>query len=228
MTESDFYTSCPNSPGVIYDRKTQTAKPVRCKKDSCPYCGPIKLWQLRHDIDYGVQGLYRMGRYIVFITLTTSYESDQSSIMLYWQHFRSYIANYGLRLQYVLTKERKHGLTHLHIIADHFVPYNLLMAAWWHATNKTAWKTDIRKVDMRKSPSWYIVKYITKDRESHQATLEGESELKAQVAHPAGMLKRVTFSQGFPRRPKSAKSHESSYIYLNNDDYRTIRQMVEI
>jgi hypothetical protein len=101
------------------------------------------------------------------------------------------------------------------------------MAAWWHSTNKTAWKTDIRKVDMRKSPSWYIVKYITKDRESYQAKIDdGEPELKARVAHPVGVLRRVTFSREFPRRPKSIKTKDSSYVYLNNDDYRTIKELV--
>lgn len=210
---------------------------MRCKKDDCPYCGPLKLWQLRKDIDYGVQGLYRMGHYIVFITLTTSYDSDQSAVMVYWNKFRTYVKYYGIKLEYVLTKERKHGLTHLHVIGDRFVPYNLLMAAWWHATDKTAWKTDIRKVDMRKSPSWYIVKYITKDRESHQAKLDGDGdELKAQVAHPrdvpstrGSMLKRVTFSQGFPRRPKTAKGTGDKWerVYLNNDDYRTVKGMLQ-
>lgn len=227
MSTGEHYTSCPNSPGVIWNRRTGEAKSVRCKKDSCPYCGPLKLWQLRKDIDYGVQGLYRMGRYIVFITLTTSYESDQSSIMTYWARFRAFIAHYGLKLQYVLTKERKHGLTHLHIIADHFVPYNLLQAAWWASTGKTAWKTDIRKVDMRKSPSWYIVKYVTKDRESHQAHLDDADGLDAQVQPRAGSLvKRVTFSQAFPRRPRAAKGGSDS-VYLNNDSYKTVKDMVQ-
>lgn len=154
-------------------------------------------------------GLYRLGGYMTFFTLTTSYDSEPDNIMHYWAVFRRYIANYNYQFEYVIIPEFKGHLAHIHGLGNRFVPHQLLQAAWWSATDKTAWKVDVRKVDMTTRPSKYLTKYITKG-------VEGRGKHKRKVA----------FSRGFPRRPKSVKSTDE-YIYLSNENFKTIRGMVD-
>lgn len=214
---SDKLSYCPNSQGVIYDKVENTVRQSRCNKSECPYCGPLKRWILARRIDWGIEALYRMGRYIVFFTLTTSRESHPELIMKYWARYRAFLHWYHYEHEYAITVERKGGLVHIHGIGDRFIPYNLMMAAWWSATGKTAWKVDIRKVDMNNAPSWYLVKYVTKGSGSSSA--------------PPGSIKRktrkVNFSRGFPKRPKAVKE-PGRYIYLTYDDYGSIKDMVGI
>lgn len=197
---------CTGSTGVIYNRTRNTWRPSPCKK--CPYCLRIKQWKMRQEIDYGVTGLYRLGGYITFFTLTTSYDSDPDMIMHYWAHYRAFIANYNYKFEYVIIPEFKGHLAHIHGIANRFVPFNLIRAAWWAATKKTAWKVDVRKVDMRTKPSKYLVKYISKG-------INGEGKHK----------RRVAFSQGFPRIPKSVKT-EDEYVFMSYETFNSIKEMV--
>lgn len=196
---------CLNSPGFILDRSTNTLRPQGCGK--CDYCKRIKRWKLRQDIDYGALGLYRLGGYMTFFTLTTSYESDRSSLMSYWNRYRRYIDYYGYKQEYVAIPEYKHGLAHIHGIGNRFIPYNIMMGCWNLATDKTAWKVDVRKLNMLSSASGYVVKYITKDTPKET---------------PA-RRRRVLFSQGWPRRPKTAKG-SGLYSFVRPEDAKIIQE----
>lgn len=197
---------CTGSKGVIYNQTLNTWRPAPCGK--CDYCKRLKQWKLRQEIDYGMEGLYRLDGYMTFFTLTTSYQSDPDLLMKYWATYRRLIANYNYKFEYVIIPEFKGHLAHIHGLGNRFIPHSIMQAAWWTSTRKTAWKVDVRKVDMTNSPSKYLTKYISKG-------LTGEGKHK----------RRVMFSQGFPRRPKSVKS-EDSYVYMSYEDFNSIKAVV--
>lgn len=200
---------CPNSQNVIWDRVENTVRQARCNKNNCPYCGPLNRWKRVEDIEYGVEGLYRLGDYLTFFTLTLSYDSDIDMIMKYWNRYRAFLLRCGYKQEYVITIEYKHGLAHIHGIGNKFIPHQIIQAAWWAATEHTAWKVDVRAVRMNRLPSRYLAKYINKG--SHDPIKR----------HKRG----INFSRNFPRRPRAVKE-PGRYLWLTYDDYNTIKGML--
>lgn len=181
---------------------------MECGK--CDYCKRLKQWRLRKEIDYGVLGLYRNGGYMTFFTLTTSYESDRSSLMSYWNRYRGFLDYYGHKQEYFIAPEYKHGLAHIHGIGNRFIPHNLMMGAWNMATDQTAWKVDVRALNMNESAAGYVVKYITK-------ALPEDVKFK---------VRRYSFSQGWPRRPKSAPG-SGVYTFIRPGDAGIVRDYLD-
>lgn len=162
----------------------------KCNSWGCEYCAPIKKNALLDDISYGTQIIQEGGHRWRFMTLTTSYTSDQTKVGLYFKRFRSYLAKHGYRPQYFKTTEfTQTGLRHFHLIIDVFVPFNVIQAAWRAATEGTAYRVNIKKTQLRQAAG-YLTKYLTKQSIFSHSFHEGEH--------------RYSFSQKFPRlaRPK--------------------------
>jgi hypothetical protein len=192
---------CENQRHVVYDKLTGATFNVGCGR--CEYCKAIKCYKLYKAIDWGINGLYRLGGYITFLTLTTAPEYT-GDIMKAWHRFRMNLNQKQLTFEYAGTVERKSMRDHLHVLTNSWLDDEVIKDAWYRATWNTSYITKIKAVNMesKKKPSSYLSKYVTK----------ADSERK----------RKVFFSRGFPRKPKSAKL-DGQYAFMTIDDYRSIK-----
>jgi hypothetical protein len=159
------------------------------------------------DISYGFDQIKAEGGRLRFLTLTTSYESDQSMVSWYFNRFRALLAKHGYsQIRYSWTLEKtKTGLRHYHILIDKFIPFDVIQGCWYLATEKTAYRVRINAVQLY-SPAGYMAKYLTKSFDE-EGFHKGE--------------RRYGFSKNYPRI-KREKSGLWEYVTPTDRMYELI------
>lgn len=162
-TESEpTLTECPTGTLYAWSPSGTTIVPARCKKWSCPDCGPRKARKLAARI---MKTPCRR-----FITLTVRPDPALSPAQLLdvlsaswricWKRIKR--AQGPRATGYVRIVElTKAGTPHLHIVADSaYIPQRQLSRWWQELTGSPI--VDIRVVKTARGVSRYLTKYLTK------------------------------------------------------------------
>jgi len=198
MERTAILTACPSPVGILTDDDGNEIK-VRCNKPSCPFCGRIYKKKFLDNVRFGTEQIQKLGKRWRFVTLTTSYLSDQSKFSKYWAKFRAILAKHGYGgFDFCkVTEINDNGLRHIHAMVSVFMPFNLIRYAWEMATEKTANRVNIKAVKLN-SPAGYMAKYMTK---AVTSALFNKGE------------RRYTFSRSFPRIPKPEKDLSKHWTF---------------
>lgn len=136
----------------------------KCKKWSCPECGPIRAKALQRAVALRARehGLSRL------LTLTLDPRKLEGKrptrhLMAVWRKFRVYLQReLGQSVSFIWVLEfHKSGRPHLHVLVNRFIRQGWISSAWDRLGGGRI--VDIRHVADLDKVGWYLGKYLSKD-----------------------------------------------------------------
>ena len=184
-TPAWFRVKCVDHESVRYVR-------LRCKSRLCPVCGPIGRQEIADRLAYGVRWYERKEQYTSWLVLTFPQDVSKEQATRRVARFMSSLRSISYeRLEYAATYElTQAGRLHVNLLISPwtFVPHSVLYRLWGARISVTLVRDTLAAArDSAKALS----------PESLGAYLG-----KLDQSLPPEWGRRVSFSQGWPRRPE--------------------------